>query len=283
MISYPARAAKALGYLKRRYNHIEIFVEDTSNHNMWIRLLQKLLPEDVQLSSVNMLGGRNQVINACRLDQSDDGRKKLYIIDGDFDFLLGQPKPRLKHLYRIRSYCVENLLVHRNSLVEIGVDSSPLLSQSDIDALLDYSSLIGAFEPKLRSLFIIYATAYQVAPSVQTVGHSVMHLTRSTRSSITLDEGKIGHRVRQVVREACKLVKVAAFRKARKSIQDRAETLRFEECVSGKDYLFPLIWVQLRKRCGYRGSQNHLKIQLAKEYHPTFEPFLARRILNVSQ
>ena len=63
MVSYTARAAKALGYLKRRYNDIEVFVEDASNHNMWMRVIQKIVPSTVRLSSINMLGGRKLCVS----------------------------------------------------------------------------------------------------------------------------------------------------------------------------------------------------------------------------
>lgn len=77
MIKYPARAAIALGFLKRSYNDIEVFVEDTACPNMWVRLLEKVIPKGARLSSVNLLGGRDRVIEACALDQNEDGRKSF--------------------------------------------------------------------------------------------------------------------------------------------------------------------------------------------------------------
>ena len=43
-VVYPARAAQALGLLKRRHNDVEIFVEDSGAPNMWVKLLQSYLP-----------------------------------------------------------------------------------------------------------------------------------------------------------------------------------------------------------------------------------------------
>ena len=36
VISYSIRAASAMAYLKRPYNDVDIFVEDTGNHSMWL-------------------------------------------------------------------------------------------------------------------------------------------------------------------------------------------------------------------------------------------------------
>jgi hypothetical protein len=122
---YSPRAAKALAFLKRHYNDVDIFVEDTGNHNMWLLFLRKMLPSSVHLESVNALGGRDRVIEACRLDQSDTGRRKLYIIDGDFDLLLGRKKPRLRFLHRLKAYCIENLLITEKAIVQIGMICKP--------------------------------------------------------------------------------------------------------------------------------------------------------------
>lgn len=283
MVSYTPRAAKALGYLKERYNDIEIFVEDTSNHNMWLRIIKNIAPSTIRLSSVNMLGGRNSVLAACRLDQYDDGRRKIYIIDGDFDYLLARPKPRLKHLYRIRAYCVENILLHHESILEVGVDSRPQDTKQDIENLFDYPSLIGIYETKLVSLFTVYAAAHKVAPNLKTTSYSVMKLTTQIAGSASLDVGKIDRRIIQIVREASRLVGVQAFSSVRKKVQKEAAELHFDQIVSGKDYFFPLIWARLRRTCGYNGSIEQLKIHLARVYRPNYEPWLARRIRSLAK
>ena len=278
MVSYTARAAKALGYLKKRYNDIEIFVEDTSNHNMWLRVIQNIVPSTVRLSSVNMLGGRSSVLAACRLDQNNDGRKKLYIIDGDFDFLLGRPKPRLRHLYRIRGYCIENILLRPESMLEVGVDARPMCTKEDIENLMDYPSFLGDHEAKLTTLFIAYATAHKVAPNLKTTSYSVMKLTTQVGGCPTLNANKIDHRIMQIVREASRIVGVRAFKSVRREVQRTSLTLNLDQIVSGKDYLFPLVWVRLRSTCGYSGSMEQLKIHLAREHSPKYEPWFARRL-----
>ena len=116
-VRYPPSAARALGLLTSHNNDIEIYVEDTSTPNLWVKLLRKYLPPNIRLNDVNVLGSRVTVIQACKLDQQLDGRKKLYIIDGDLELLIGKHRPRLRHLYRLRGYCVENYLMHEDALV----------------------------------------------------------------------------------------------------------------------------------------------------------------------
>jgi hypothetical protein len=111
VVRYPIRAVVALGYLKRPYNQVEIYVEDTTCHNMHLLVFRRLLGDQVKLRSINQVGDRSRVIAACRADQVNDGRKRLYVIDGDFDILLEKRKPRLKYLYRLRAYDIENILM----------------------------------------------------------------------------------------------------------------------------------------------------------------------------
>ena len=124
MISYSAKAARALGYLKRRYNDIDVYVEDTSGYMMWLRLLKNVFPGSVRIRSVNLLGGRKQVVDVCRLDQDDDGRRKLYIVDADFDLLCNRRRINLKYLYRLKAYCIENILLHEDCICEVGLELS---------------------------------------------------------------------------------------------------------------------------------------------------------------
>jgi hypothetical protein len=111
MIKYSPRAARAIGLLKSFYNDIEIFVEDNASPNMHLFICRAVLGGRVKLTSVNPLGGRDAVLDACRRDQAVRPGKRLYVIDGDLDLIMGRSKPRLKHLYRFRAYCVENLLI----------------------------------------------------------------------------------------------------------------------------------------------------------------------------
>lgn len=175
-VVFPSKASKALGYLKSSSNDIEVFVEDTSAPNLWVKLLRKLLPAGIRLNSVNTFGSRENVLAACRDDQADDGRRKLYIIDADLDLLHGKAKPRLKHLYRLRAYCVENYLLQPSALIEIATTFDADISEQRAKDMLDYEGWWTVNGPKLQALFVSYAATHKFANHVQTVGYSVHRL-----------------------------------------------------------------------------------------------------------
>ena len=153
MIRYSHTAAKALAYLKRPYNDIDIFVEDTGNHNMWLTIVRNVVPREFKITSVNLLGGRESVIAACKRDQINDGRRKLYIIDGDFDFILGKKKPALKYLYRIRGYCIENLLINEVAAISVGLFYKPTWDEVRVRAELQFQQTVSVAYETLSSCF----------------------------------------------------------------------------------------------------------------------------------
>ncbi|WP_417020904.1 DUF4435 domain-containing protein [Candidatus Phyllobacterium onerii] len=274
MISYSARAVRAIGFLKAAYNDIEIFVEDTANPTMWLRLIQKLVPPHIRLESVTPLRGRDRVVDACRRDQQADGRRRLYIIDGDYDHLLGRKKPRLRYLHRLRAYCSENIIVREQSLVEIGLDCSVTASRHAVATKLDYQNLIETYEHLLRELFIVYAATHLICSKIQTVGISIMEFT----SNNLIDPKKIRKRMSDVIRQVRREGKSLEFSVMRKEARTRASSLPLEMIVSGKDYIFPIVYVHMRSKFSFRGNQEQLKVLLAREFQPLYSPHLSLAI-----
>lgn len=277
MIHYSPRAARALGYLKRAYNDLEIYVEDTANPAMWLRLIQKILP-DVKLSSVNMLGGRDPVVAACKLDQADDGRKRLYIVDGDFDHVRNKKKSGLKYLYRLRAYCVENVLLDARAISEVVIDCSGVADKGLASKLLDYANLLSAHDSALKALFSVYAVACELGSGAKTAGLRVHNLLVSTPNTIALSKDKVISRARTILRSLCRDFGSVVVRELRLKYMSRAASLPISMVVSGKDYLLPLVWLHLKKACRYNGSEDQLKVLLAREFTREQEPYLVRRL-----
>lgn len=279
MPKYSARAAPALGYLKRSVNDVEIYVEDTSNRNMWVRLLSKIIKPGTRLRSINMLGGKQAVLDACAADQLDDGRRKLYIIDGDFEILQGKRKRSLKFLYRLRAYCVENILLSPRAATNIALEIDPNATEVRARLNFDYPDFLSSVAEKLRRLFALYAVANKLCPTVQTVAFSVSNLcTRAPSGELVLDDGLVRARENAMIRQMLNQVPKSNIRTELVAAQRRAEDLRGFRCVSGKDYLFPLFESRMRLRLGYKGSTEQLKVRLANHFTNSNEGFFCRRL-----
>lgn len=278
MPRYSSKAARAIAFLKRPYNDVDIYVEDTANHNMWFVLIKHLLPPEVRLTSINLLGGRESVVSACKLDQINIGRPRLYIIDADFDHLLGRRKPRLRFLYRIRAYCIENLLANQTALESLAQICRPELNARQLSKRIDLQALISNIYARLRNLFQVYAAAECLGVGVQTVGKSVQSLYINLSSGIDLCDKKIRRRIYEVVRETCRKVGAKIFFSKLHRIRHRATKLSPELWISGKDYVLPIVFINMQKALNLRSDIEQLKVQLANFWYAQNEPFLARRI-----
>ncbi len=278
MVRYSSKSAKALGFLKRHYNDIEIYVEDTGCPQLWLVLLRRFLPEGVTLSSVNPLGGKEAVLKACRNDQKADGRKRLYVIDGDFDFALNRQKPRLKFLYRLRAYSVETLLLYEDAFVQLGLTFSSAQNDADVKQLFDFEQCIDEIERKLWPLFIIYLAANELSPSVKTVGRSASKLYEVVGQETNYSSRKVIVRAIQVAREICNEHSRADFSAMIRVLRQNVYRKKIREWVSSKDYIIPLLHIKVRKKLQFAGRIDNLKVFLANHVDPVREPYLARRL-----
>jgi hypothetical protein len=279
-VKYSPRAARALGALKQFYNDVEIYVEDTTSHNMILFICRRILGDDVRLTSVNQLGGRLAVIAACRLDQQQDGRRKLYVIDADMDLLLGTPKTRLRYLYRLRCYCIENLIVDEAAVIEVAAESSPNSPPHRLALRLAYATWLSNAATQLMPLFVAYALVRQFAPEVPTVSFPSLRLTNSSPRGPELSAVKIRRRLKTLLLEIRRVATWAEIRAEKRNVSTRVAefSARKDYLISGKDYILPLLATRLRQLANVRSSREELKVRLAHNYDPSREPYLARRL-----
>lgn len=280
-VVYPLGIAPALGHLHSSRNDIEIFVEDSSAKNVWRELLKNFLPDGIQFEDPIQLGSRKNVVDECRRDQIADGRKKLYIIDADLDLLKGVPKPNLRHLYRLRSYCLENYLLNEPALVDVvtllDVDASPAQAK----ASLRFSEWVEKNSSLLTKLFVCYATSHQLAEQHQTIGYSVVRLAQDSPLNDELCPSKTGVRIFGINRLVCRDVGPGPLREFSSVVQSNSSRLGPLRFASGKDYLLPLIRARLRRLFGSQLPPDTLKVLLARATTKDIDPYLYRRLSSI--
>ncbi|MGJ5177261.1 DUF4435 domain-containing protein [Bradyrhizobium oligotrophicum] len=279
MIRYSPKSARAIGYLKQFYNDIEIYVEDTASPNTHLLICRRILGPEARLTSVTPLGSKEQVIAACRLDQIEPKRKRLYVIDGDFDLILRRPKPRLRHLYRLRAYCIENLILSETAIEAVCLQISPLSQPPKVHALLDLRAWLTTLANNLRPLFISYAICNEIDPTIQTVGATVYSMCISEAKEPKLETTKVFRRIRAMLRNCRATSSSTDIREVRSRVEEvLSGDIRDLKYVSGKDYILPLLYHRLRNLFELPIRVEQLKVQLAAQYEPSQEPFYARRL-----
>ena len=277
-VIFPPKAAPALGFLKSSHNDIEIFVEDSAAPNMWTKLLKVYLPQSVRLESVNVLGSKKNVLEACKADQVVDYRKKLYIVDADLDLLRGCPKPRLKHLYRLRAYCVENYLVEEHAFIATATILDPKIHERTAKKKLNLHAWLNKNRDNLKHLFVCYAVTHELTNRCETVGYKVHKLMVPGNRNFDLCPVKtsirIIHLYRYIRRQCSKDETRMVFDRIRKN----AENIKVEMFVSGKDYIFPSLYALVKHHFGCNIKINSFKTMIAGSIDTTIDPYLLRRL-----
>ncbi|MCK4946327.1 MAG: DUF4435 domain-containing protein [Alphaproteobacteria bacterium] len=281
-VVYPAKSAPAIGYLKRSSNDVEIFVEDTANPNMWVKLLKKYLPSYIRLNSVTSLGGRKNVLDACKKDQAIDDRKKLYIIDGDLDLIQGKRKPNLKHLYRLRAYCVENYLFDEQSILDIATNFDGGIDRESAQRKLEYSSWFADNDKLIKPLFISYAASeFLLKKKIKTVSFSITRLTKVHPNNDCLCPHKTGARILNVYQQTKGEIDSRKLQKCVDKFNDRIASRKVEDMVSGKDCIMPLLQARMKNLFGVNVRMDVFFNMLANKADHQYDPYLLRRLNQV--
>jgi hypothetical protein len=89
---WPARAIGAITSLFRPLQDIDVYVEDQGSEAFYRELLRRVLPSDVRVERVLPLNGRQNVI-AAAMRHDFTNRPALFIVDGDFEWVRGEPAP----------------------------------------------------------------------------------------------------------------------------------------------------------------------------------------------
>ena len=280
-VRYPPNASKGLGHLKAHNNDIEIFVEDISAPNLWLMLLRNYLPHGIRLTSVTVLGSKERVIQACRGDQAIDNRRKLYIIDGDLDLLQGRQKPRLKYLYRLRSYCVENYLLDESAVVSAIMILNPDVSEHAIGRGISLNGWLGRNRVLLSSLFTCYAVTNELRKEEQTVKFSVFRLFVNDRDHFELSKSKIIKRTVGLYRLVRKNHSSTMTREIFRRVRGNANKMGIERFVSAKDYIFPGIYKTVQGKFHLNINFVSFNVLIAECMNGTSDPYLRRRLSQI--
>jgi len=280
VIAYSPEAQAARAHLLKMYNDVDVFVEDATCQNMYIRLISRILGRRGRISQVYPLGGRDSVIEKCRGDQGLPARRRLYVVDADMDLILGRPSLRLQHYYRLGLYCSENLLLSEHAFITIAAEARINMPWLTLAASMALQPLLERGVRVLLPLFVVYGVAHELGLGIETTGYPVQRLLTDPNNPATLSEGLVRARTLSIVRQIRSQVPARKYRTTRNSILRRISRSRRDHSVyiSGKTYLLPLACLQLRRIAGVNDSMDRIKVRLAQHCELTIDRGLARAL-----
>jgi hypothetical protein len=267
VICYSVDAEPARAYLLRAHNDLDVFVEDATCQNMYVRLFNRMLGKTGRkITSVYPLHGRKNVIERCLADQSPRPRRRIYVIDADHDLLLNNPRLRLKHFYRLNVYCSENLLLSESAIITLG-------TEADFDKSWPEMALALALRPTLERsiqflmpLFVEYAIVSKLKLPISTVQYPVVRLLRNPQDANSLSMLLIRSRIREVRRLIFAQVSLQKYRRTRQFVVRRLyrSQRNHSDFISGKTYLLPLVHLRLKQIARFQDGFDRLKVRLAE-------------------
>lgn len=266
---WPFRARKARAHFLKKWNDIDIFIEDGSAYSQKIykELINRIGHGCFQVHQVFPLGNKTEVIRACSKDQTNE-RPRLYVIDGDLDLLQGSSSPDLRHLFRHPVYCLENYLFDEQAVMEILYEEIPEADWPEISHKLDFENFENELE-FLIYLFAMFALMGFYAPSSKTVSLGITAFVSEVDARQKLNHDKINTFIQNEYLKICEAHGESNIWGDLLAIMDRLlQVPRPLDLVSGKDFLMPALRWRFNQLCKLKASSHSLYIRLARHSSP---------------
>lgn len=124
--------------LYAQFNDIEFYVEDQSQEHFYFNVLKRIFP-DIKFEKIFPLNGKTNVKNAARTTIGN--KKKIYIVDLDFDEILGI-KENIDNLFYLEKYSIENHLFAKSAIFELIREKDSKIKNHEIEAKFNYQDLL---------------------------------------------------------------------------------------------------------------------------------------------
>lgn len=112
---------KGVDIFYTQFNDINFYIEDEEQENFYFEIFKKLFP-NVKLNKIFPLRGKNNVIE--KAIRNNGSKKKIFLVDKDFDDLLGTKKT-LSNLFYLENYSIENYLLDESSFKGYIMEEKP--------------------------------------------------------------------------------------------------------------------------------------------------------------
>lgn len=264
MIRWPIKSAKAISRLFRSVQNIDIFVEDQGDEAFYTMLFKKFSSDKLIINRVVALGGCEEVKSAAEAYR--DERAAVFIIDGDLQWLRGDPAPVISRLYRLNCYCIENILIVRRAVIELCAEELRC-SPEEAEGIINLERWESSME-SLVPLFARFAVINNVEPEIPTVGEGLSKIIVADESCgiPTLCSKKIEikinffqEKIEQFIGREDGVSRVFGMEKRITELDNALHA------ISGKDYLLPMLLFHVKLMTKTRAPLETFRYRLASK------------------
>lgn len=281
MISYNSETKRLIATFKRYRNDIDIFTEDEKKDLEFYKVLFKRLLEDtdIKINDITTLGCRNKVIERCKNEPSN-GKHKIFIVDGDI-FLINQLETeQLDNLFILDSYCIENYLICQNASTKFAYNLIGTKSIEKVREQLDFDNWLDNLVEPLIELFFHFSILHEV------IGKFRLFNAYKYIKKGTLNIGLVNLEIESIKSEIFEVINeeeyINLYKKREEKWLKNTDTLL--RIVSGKDYLLPLLQIQIQNVRKTKGlfTNESIKLFLAQFCSLNRLENLKERIMNLN-
>jgi hypothetical protein len=218
-------------------NDIDIYTEDElKDKEFYSVLFTRLLEKAIKVNDITPLGSRKNVIDRCQ-SEPDNGRKKLFIIDGDVKFIHGRDIPELPTLFVLEGYCIENFVFDSESIINFIYLNCASKSKGVIESELKNQEWLKIYANKFVDLFLHFAVVDFFG------GKYALFNANKFHSKAGYDEELVDKEIEKLKGDVLALTSQELYQAKIQELRSiwsyDLETLL--KIVSGKDYLIPML------------------------------------------
>lgn len=151
-LSDKAKAALDVFYLG--LNDVNFYFEDSGSENLYQLILKKFFGE-IRIERVFALSGKRSLISHNEAPENSGIPARVYVLDKDFDDLLGNIVQH-KNIFYLERFCIENYLMEEDAIVELIIEAHPTETRDSVKTRVDQNALIERQKESLTNLFAMF-------------------------------------------------------------------------------------------------------------------------------
>lgn len=247
MISFNEESLRLTSTFRTYRNDIDIYTEDNGKDKEFYKVLfKRLLKKEIIINDITPLGCKDSVIKRCN-EEPDNGRKKIFIVDGDVTFIHGNNIPVHKYLYVIEGYCIENFLIDKETIIHFMYMNCGTKPIEQIESELNYNDWLNEYSTMFIDLFIHFALINYFGGYFTLFNANKYHVKEGKEMVFKTELVKT-----DILKTKEEILKLVSFEDYNLKYQDLTE--KWSNCVenltrivSGKDYLIPLLLLKTKQ------------------------------------
>lgn len=152
------------------YNDINIFVEDEYKEFIYENIFQRMFEYKIRINKILSMKGKSGVEKAFReYGCLYDGKPAIYLVDGDFDLVMGKKMINSPNYIYLEKYNIESYYIDEKAVLKF-MAGKMKTTQRKVSEKIEYLVWVDMIYDAMKELFINYMVAQDVFPKEKNVG-----------------------------------------------------------------------------------------------------------------